>query len=524
MRVTNNMMSMNMLLNLNKNLAKMSKKQDELATGKRIHSPSDDPVLASKILARRTDLAELNQYSVNTRDALGWMEITEQALEDNGTVMQRIRELTVQAANGTNTAEDTQKIKVEVESMRDQLIANGNSTFAGRYIFSGFETNQKLLKEDGTFNIDVNQYSLDNKPVVKYEIGVGQSIDVMTSGLDIYGTVPENNVMTSSFPVGSSNDGIASTKEKLVGTFDLAGTYPANDLDVTINGTTYNMPALDGSVTPLTKTNVLDAYNTALAGAANVYFDANDQLAIESSSYGQGVPADVAQASATFTTSLTTGVETVEASVNNGGSTFVDPISAADLDALKNNDISVIVNGVSRKVRPDPSASITDVATYLAEMNTRLDLAFGSDIVDITAPAGVLTFTSKNANDSVAPKITVDFPQVHESKLISEMNELIGYLDTGDHTNIGSMIIKLDVHMDNMLALRADIGARTNRMELVSKKIASDNVSFTKLLSDAEDADMAEVIMLLKNAENVYNASLSVGAKVIQPSLVDFLR
>ena len=50
------------------------------------------------------------------------------------------------------------------------------------------------------------------------------------------------------------------------------------------------------------------------------------------------------------------------------------------------------------------------------------------------------------------------------------------------------------------------------------------DVNFTKLMSDNEDADMAETIMNLKNEENVYKASMAGGARIIQPSLIDFLR
>jgi len=75
-----------------------------------------------------------------------------------------------------------------------------------------------------------------------------------------------------------------------------------------------------------------------------------------------------------------------------------------------------------------------------------------------------------------------------------------------------------------MLSERAKIGAKQNRLELTQDKLSSQTINFTELLSKNEDADMAEVIMNAKMAENVYRASLSVGAKIIQPSLVDFLR
>ena len=78
--------------------------------------------------------------------------------------------------------------------------------------------------------------------------------------------------------------------------------------------------------------------------------------------------------------------------------------------------------------------------------------------------------------------------------------------------------------MDNILRVRFGIGARMNRLELTANRLDDDYVNFTKLMSKNEDVDMAEAIMNLQNEENVYRASLSAGAKVIQPSLVDFLR
>lgn len=526
MRVTNNMMTNQLLLNVNRNLEYMSKRQDELATGKKISVPSDDPVLASKVLARRTDLAELEQYDKNTRDALGWMEITEKAVEDNGNVLQRVRELTVQAANGVNAAEDTQKIAEEVLNLKEQLIANANSTYAGRYIFSGFETDKKLLKEDGSFNIDVDQYTLTNKPIVKYEVSVGESMDVMTSGLDIYGTVSENNIMTDSFPSGTVK-GTASTKEYVAGSFNLNLDYTAQNLDVTIGGVTYNVDesGLDGSVRPITKAQVTSAYNDALGTNGVAYFNAADELVVESSSYGPGVPA-MSVAASSYTPAYTAGIASSEAVLNNGASTFVDPLTADDRDILLNNNLNIVVNGVSRKIKPDSSlpAAFT-VADYVNNMNTKIDAAFGSDIVDISINgANNLEVITKNTPDGVQAELTVDFPRVHETQLISDINELLGYMNSGDNAAIGGMLDTIDSHIGNILSLRADIGARNNRLDMIAKKIASNNVSFTKMLSDAEDADMSEVIMLLKNAENVYKASLSTGARVIQPSLVDFLR
>ncbi|MBO8164282.1 MAG: flagellar hook-associated protein FlgL [Brevibacillus sp.] len=82
----------------------------------------------------------------------------------------------------------------------------------------------------------------------------------------------------------------------------------------------------------------------------------------------------------------------------------------------------------------------------------------------------------------------------------------------------------LNQQYDNLLAERASLGARVNRMELVMERLKDEEVNVTELLSKNEDADEAEVITRLKTQENIHRAALGAGARIIQPSLLDFLR
>jgi len=77
---------------------------------------------------------------------------------------------------------------------------------------------------------------------------------------------------------------------------------------------------------------------------------------------------------------------------------------------------------------------------------------------------------------------------------------------------------------NHLLTRTAEIGGRQRRLELLEARYEQDNLNYEKMRSDAEDADMAEVIMYLKMAETVYQAALSAGARIIQPTLMDFLR
>ncbi len=119
---------------------------------------------------------------------------------------------------------------------------------------------------------------------------------------------------------------------------------------------------------------------------------------------------------------------------------------------------------------------------------------------------------------------TSDNSTADKSYLIAMFDELENAMDTSDTDTIKGSLDRIDNVMENLLSVRAEIGAKENRLELTENRLEEQTVNFTELLSNNEDVDMSEVIMDLKIEENVYRASLSAGAKIIQPSLLDFLR
>ena len=106
-RVTQSMLSTNMLRNLNTSYSKMSKFQDNLTSGMKITRASDDPVVAIKGMQYRTQLDKVEQFQRNVNEANSWLDVTDAALDQVGTTLNRVKELVVQAANDTNTTENT---------------------------------------------------------------------------------------------------------------------------------------------------------------------------------------------------------------------------------------------------------------------------------------------------------------------------------------------------------------------------------------------------------------------------------
>lgn len=299
MRITSSMMVNDLIRSLNNNMRQMNKSQNQLSTGRKINRPSDDPSGVVKSLRLRTVINEGEQYLENINEALNFMETTDAALRSVNDVLQRVRDLTVQAANGTNSDQDVQAIAEEVKELIEQLKMVANSTYGSKYIFAGTNVTQAPCEGD---------YWSGNEESLEVEIGVGIKI-------------------------------------------------PIN----------LNMKAFFG---------------------------------------------------------------------NPGG-----------LDTLGN-----------------PDGGIFDV-----------------------------------------------------------LNMLHNSMETGDLAQVGDMLENIDLKINELLSEWSKVGARVNRMEMQQNRLEDGQISLTGLLAETEDADMEEVIMNLQMQENVYRASLAAGARIIQPSLVDFL-
>lgn len=159
MRVTQSMLAGNSLRNLSKSYEKMGTYQDQLATGKKINRPSDDPVVVMKGMHYRMNLTEVEQYRRNISEAYQWMENSEAGIEQGTQVLQRVRELMVQARNGTNSPEDLKAIGAEMKQLKEDLVGSANTQVAGNYIFNGTQTKEApvTLNADGTVTVNIDK-------------------------------------------------------------------------------------------------------------------------------------------------------------------------------------------------------------------------------------------------------------------------------------------------------------------------------------------------------------------------------
>jgi flagellar hook-associated protein 3 FlgL len=296
-RVTLGMLNNQFVRNLNNNMLRTETLQNQLASGKMINAPSDDPVGITFAMRYRSEIAANDQYKLNLSSAVSFLENVDTTLDQTNSLWQRVRELTVQAMNDTNSAQSRESIAQELDQLRLEFINVGNTSYNGKFMFSGQTIDVRPY--DGTVP---PEDVITDTAHMEYEVGVGTRIPVNLTGNEVFGFPDdEDNVFTI-----------------------------MRDL-------------------------------TAAVRAGNV----------------------------------------------------------------------------------------------------------------------------------------------------ANMNEELGNIDT---------------RMDKILGNRAVIGARVNRLEFVGTRLADIELNLTKLQSEVEDANMGELITLMKTNESVYQASLATGAKIIQPSLIDFLR
>lgn len=181
-RVTQSMINTQLLTNLNNNLKRLDNMQNQLSTGRRINQPSDDPVGISFSMRYRTELESNDQYQRNTNDAQSWLDYNDTVLGQAGDMIQRARELTVQAANGSNPPEALQSIESEIKQINDQLVQIGNSQFNGKYVFNGQKTDVPPYT-----NATADSDTTDNGSI-QYEVGTGVKIGVNIAGNSVFGS------------------------------------------------------------------------------------------------------------------------------------------------------------------------------------------------------------------------------------------------------------------------------------------------------------------------------------------------
>ncbi|WP_172255945.1 flagellar hook-associated protein FlgL [Saccharibacillus deserti] len=190
--------------------------------------------------------------------------------------------------------------------------------------------------------------------------------------------------------------------------------------------------------------------------------------------------------------------------------------AASEVEQLKKQLVDIgnskfsgkfIFNGQDYGSIPYPTAAGTDYAQVETD-NTAVKYVIGENIQFQINTSGNEFFGMKGDTDNV----------------FAVMDRVIAAMNSGDQSNITAEMGGVESRTNKMLAARSEVGARTNRVELVNSRLLDQETNTTTLLSKTEDLDVAEALIKATSAQTVYEAALKSSANIMSTSLIDFMR
>ena len=172
-----------------KQQAQLSRTQNQVASGKRVEKPGDDPIAATRILDLERNQKEIDQYQANSDLLASRLSIGEQSLANIDNVLTRVRELVLQANNAGSDATARASIATEIRSRTQELMDIANARDAsGEFLFAGYSTGSAPFARTGagvTYSGDQGIRSL--------QIGANQKIADGFPGSQVFVNIPEGN-------------------------------------------------------------------------------------------------------------------------------------------------------------------------------------------------------------------------------------------------------------------------------------------------------------------------------------------
>lgn len=216
MRISSSMLYEAGVTSLNDQLSQLIKTQQQIATGRRILTPEDDPAGAALALEKEKSLGVVNQYVENISRARSTLSYEETVLSSTSNVVQAARELVVSAGNATLNSENLAALATTLRGHYDELLSLANSQDGqSNYIFSGYQSSTKPFTQAtgaGVYAGDQGQ--------LKIQISASRQIAISDSGQEVFGP-------------GVTGSDIFATLETFITALN-SGTASATDLETAL--------------------------------------------------------------------------------------------------------------------------------------------------------------------------------------------------------------------------------------------------------------------------------------------------
>lgn len=522
MRITNKIMQNNNLSNINTNKIYQDILSNQMSTQKKVNRPSDDPVVAIRALRLRGNVTEVNQYySKNIPDAKSWLNVTEDALNNLGSILTDMIKQCTKGANGDLTTADRQIILEQLQALGDEIYSTADADYAGRYVFTGYRTDTSVRFQEATtkkYSIteQLNSSDIDTLTVVKTYATKADGTKMDLTDL--------NSVNYKDIEVGM-NDVSSVDVHRIRLAYNNCDAADANN-PVTIS---YKKKEADGTYTDvnLTAENVSvydDPYTMVGDNHPVVFVPETGELLFNDSTYEGMMEAKDDVSTATDNEG--------EIQITYGKSDWVNGdlrpehyfycTSEQNGKTIEYNKDYLTGNaerqnieydvGFNQKIRVNSTAD----ECFQPGIGREVDDLVNSmqDVVDLEATVAKLEEMLSTASEADAVIIKSRLEAANKA-LTLQKDKTQKLFESGITTMQG--------YLDAANLSMTNCGTRSSKLELIENRLKNQKTTFETLKSENEDVDVTEVMINLTSAEFTYQAALMATGKVAQTSLLNYL-
>jgi flagellar hook-associated protein 3 FlgL len=184
-RITSDMVASSTLASIDAAQAALARTEAELSSGRTILEPSDNPFGASQVLTLQSALDGLTSYEKSAQDGVSWMNTASGALASIDSQVQRVRELVLQAANGTNSPSDLADLAGVVEQLTEGVKQDALTQYDGQYVFSGTLTSTPPYAQGA----EGDKYAGNAAPIAR-ALGPGATVNIAVNLSSALGSGP----------------------------------------------------------------------------------------------------------------------------------------------------------------------------------------------------------------------------------------------------------------------------------------------------------------------------------------------
>lgn len=508
MRITNKVMQNNALVNINRNKEIQDNLNTQIATGKKVNKPSEDPVVAIRALRLRSDVDQITQYlKKNVPDAISWLNLTETSIKTTISVLEDMIEKCERGASDQLKTEDRQTIIDSLNELYKEIYDTGNADYAGRYIFTGFRTGTSLtFEEQTTQKFEITELFDRNDLEQQSYIDTANLLEL--NEVNYTGTNADNAAI-----IDQDISQVDYFRCRL-SYRDLDGDMPT----VKIDGADQTVTVVDDPAA---------AYKQAQDDPDAVIFVPSTGELLFGSNVYDSIQRDNSQLSVSY--SKTDWEKGDLRPQHYFYCETDDPTGALDSDG---NPLRITYNpdylegrsiGQAIEYQVGFSQSI-QVNTYAEDIYKH---GIGRDVMEITDLANRLTeienmkikleSMSKDTDnysdeDRAAIALDLEAAEKAESMVKDQLQK-----------KFKNYISKMQSYLDTANEALTIAGNRSARLDLVNNRLTDQKETFDNLKSDNEDADETEVAVNLSSAELSYDAALMATGRMIQTTLLNYL-